>query len=267
MAPSEPSADAGATSLHLLEQAGDPLTAAALTERLGLWDRPAEPPARPRMLLNMVETADGRATLSGRSGPVSGAADRELFHALRAASDGVLVGGGTVRAERYGRMLRDESLRALRESRGMPPEPVACIVSGRLALGDDIPLLREPQARVVVLTASQASLPDIGAQIEYIRTPGPQLDLPAAIAELAERFALASVLCEGGPHLARELLAAGQLDEVFLTISPLLAGGEPSAGAALRILAGAELDPPVGLDLLGAMRAGSYLFLRYAVVR
>ncbi len=75
------------------------------------------------------------------------------------------------------------------------------------------------------------------------------------------------MLCEGGPHLARELLAAGLLDEIFLTVSPLLAGGEPSAGEALRILAGAELDPPVGLELLGAMRAASYLFLRYAVVR
>ncbi len=263
----EPGASSGTASLRMLEPAGEPLTAAALTERLGLWERPSEPPARPRLLLNMVETADGRATLSGRSGPVSGPADRELFHALRACSDGVLVGGGTVRAERYGRMLRDESLRALRERRGMPPQPLACIVSGRLALGEEIPLLRDPESHVVVLTTSEASLPEFGAQVEYLRTPGPQLDLPAAIAELAGRYSLASVLCEGGPHLARELLAAGLLDELFLTISPLLAGGEPSAGAALRILAGIELDPPAGLELLGAVQAGSYLLLRYAVVR
>jgi riboflavin biosynthesis pyrimidine reductase len=219
------------------------------------------------VLLNMVETADGRATLGGRSGAVSGAADRELFHALRASCDGVLVGAGTVRAERYGRMLRDESLRALRERHGMPPEPLACIVSGRLVLGDDIPLLRDPEARVVVLTASEASLPELGAQLDYVRTPGAQLDLAAAVTELATRFSLASVLCEGGPHLARELLAAGLLDEIFLTVSPLLAGGEPSSGEALRILAGAELDPPAQLELLDAMRSGSYLFMRYAVAR
>jgi riboflavin-specific deaminase-like protein len=238
-----------------------------VTERLGLWDRPSEPPPRPRVLLNMVATADGRATLAGRSGPISGEADRELFHALRAASDGILVGAGTVRTERYGRVLRDPGLRELRERRGLDPDPIACIVSGRLALGDDIPLLREPSARVAILTASAASLPELGAQVEYVRSAGGQLDLPAAIEELAARFAIASLLCEGGPHLARELLDAGLVDEIFLTISPLLAGGEPSGGEALRILAGAELDPPASLELLGAMRSGSYLFLRYAVLR
>jgi riboflavin biosynthesis pyrimidine reductase len=267
MASAEPPAPPDATSLRVLEPAGEPLAAATLTERLGLWERPSEPAPRPRMLLNMVETADGRATLGGRSGAVSGAADRELFHALRASCDGVLVGAGTVRTEGYGRLLRDESLRALRERHEMPPEPTACIVSGRLVLGDDIPLLRDPQARVIVLTASEASLPELGAQLDYVRTPGPQLDLAAAVAELASRFSLASVLCEGGPHLARELLAAGLLDEIFLTLSPLLAGGEPSSGEALRILAGAELDPPARLELLDAMRSGSYLFLRYAVAR
>ncbi len=265
--PADAAAGSGPSTLRVLEPEGESLTAAALTEQLGLWDRPSEPPARPRVLLNMVETADGRATLSGRSGPVSGAADRELFHALRASCDGVIVGAGTVRAERYGRMLRDASLRALRESRGMTPEPLACIVSGRLVLGDDIPLLREPESHVVVLTASEASLPELGAQLDYVRTPGPQLDLHAALAELGARFSLASLLCEGGPHLARELLAAELLDEIFLTISPLLAGGEPMAGQALRILAGAELDPPARLELLGTMRAGSYLFLRYGVAR
>src|SRR6185437_13807832 len=82
-------------ALRPLEPAEEALSAAELTERLGLWERPAEPPPRPRVMLNMVETADGRATLNGRSGPVSGAADRELFHALRASCDAVLIGAGT----------------------------------------------------------------------------------------------------------------------------------------------------------------------------
>src|SRR4051794_11654580 len=259
MAPAEPPTHSDGEppepALRALEPADELLSAAELTERLGLWERPSEPPPRPRVLLNMVETADGRATLGGRSGPVSGAADRELFHALRASCDAVLIGAGTVRAERYGRMLRDQSLRALRERHGLSPEPLACIVSGRLALGEDIPLLRNPEAHVIVLTASEASLPELGAQIDYVRTPAGQLDLPAAIGELATRFSLASVMCEGGPHLAHQLLAAGLLDELFLTISPLLAGGEPSGGEALRILAGGELESPTELELLGAMRS------------
>jgi riboflavin biosynthesis pyrimidine reductase len=266
--PSTPGAKgASEPLLRGLDPSAEPLPASELTERLGLWERPSEPPPRPRVLLNMIATADGRATLAGRSGPISGAADRELFHALRAAADGVLVGAGTVRTERYGRILRDDSLRELRERRGLAPEPIACIVSGRLALPEDIPILREPDSRVAILTASSASLPEPGAQIEYVRSAGGQLDLAAAIEELTPRFAIACLLCEGGPHLARELLARGLVDEMFLTISPVLAGGEPSAGEALRILAGAELEPPAPLELLGVMRSDSYLFLRYAVSR
>jgi riboflavin biosynthesis pyrimidine reductase len=213
----------------------------------------------------MVSTVDGRATLSGRSAPISGPADRALFRALRAAADGVLVGAGTVRTERYGRLLRDDSLRELRTRRGLPPEPLACIVSGRLALPEDIPLLRAPESRVVILTASSASLPELGAEIDYVRARGSQLDLPAALRELGDRFAVTSLLCEGGPHLARQLFAAEVIDEMFLTVSPLLAGGEPSSGEALRVLAGAELEPPAGLELLGVLRSDSCLFLRYAV--
>jgi len=269
MAPEEPLQQPGGEPaeprLQALEPAGDLLSAAELTEQLGLWERPSEPPARPRVLANMIATADGRATLGGRSGTLSGPADRALFHALRAPADGVLVGAGTVRMERYGRMLGDPELRALRERHGLDPEPLACIVSGRLALGEEIPLLRDPAARVVVLTASEASLPELGAQIDYVRTPGGHLDLPSALDELASRFSLTSLTCEGGPHLARQMLGAGLLDELFLTVSPMLAGGEPSGGEALRILAGIELDPPARLELIGVSRSASYLFLRYAV--
>jgi riboflavin biosynthesis pyrimidine reductase len=74
-----------------------------------------------------------------------------------------------------------------------------------------------------------------------------------------------SLLCEGGPHLALQLLAAGLLDELFLSLAPLLAGGQPGDRQALRILAGQELEPPVELELLGALSSGSHLFLRYGV--
>jgi riboflavin biosynthesis pyrimidine reductase len=107
---------------------------------------PEAPAERPRLLLNMVSTADGRATLKGRSGSISGAADRALFHGLQRAVDGVLVGAGTVRTERYGRIIPDAIRRALRLERGLTEEPLACIVSGRLALDGELPLLGEPEA-------------------------------------------------------------------------------------------------------------------------
>lgn len=265
--PQQPGGADSAQQLRLerLYPAGEPATAAGVVEQLGLWRRAATPPHRPKVLLNMVSTADGRATVGGRSGPLGGPADRELFHALRAAADGVLVGAGTVRTERYGRMIVEESQRQLRLQRGLQAEPLACIVSGRLALPEDVPLLNTDSAPVAVITASAASLPACAADVRYVRTPGGRLDLRAALAELAHGLSIHTLLCEGGPHLARKLLAEGLVDEIFLSLSPLLVGGEPAGGEALRILAGAELEPPVELELLSLLRSDSYLFLRYGV--
>ncbi|HYM54298.1 MAG TPA: dihydrofolate reductase family protein [Solirubrobacteraceae bacterium] len=250
--------------LRRLLPAGEPATVAEIVEGLGLWDRPtlpAERAGRPRVLLNMVSTADGRASLGGRSAPVSGRADRELFHGLRAPVDAVLVGAGTARVERYGRIVRDDSRRRLRRERGLAEEPLACIVSTSLALGADIPLLGDPSARIAILTSSAASLPASAARVDYVRARRDGLlDLPAALAELGERFSVRTLLCEGGPHLSCQLFAAGLVDELFLSVSPRLAGGE-----ALRILAGPDLEPPVELELLGALESDSHLFLRYGV--
>jgi riboflavin-specific deaminase-like protein len=247
---------------------GEQTTASEFVAQEGLWQRPAAAGARPRVLLNMVSSVDGRATLQGRSGPLSGPADRSLFHALRAAADGVLVGAGTVRAERYGRIIADPDVRRLRSERGLAEEPLACIVSGRLALDGDIPLLATPEARVAIVTASHATVPDAEAQIEYVRSErAGVLDLPMALLELRERFGVELLLCEGGPHLSANLFAAGLVDELFLTHAPRLVGGDAAAGEALRILTGPELDPPVELELLGLLRSGSELFLRYGAAR
>jgi riboflavin biosynthesis pyrimidine reductase len=244
----------------------EPATVAQIVEALGLWQRAPRPPARPHTMLNMIATADGRASLDGRSGPISDAADRALFHGLRSAVDAVLVGSGTMRTERYGRIVPDAARRAERARRGLREEPLACIVSSQLALEPDIPLLNEPDAHVVVLTPSNASLPAVAAQVDYVRIESDgMLDLPAALGELTQRFGVQTLLCEGGPHLARELLACGALDELFLSLAPLLAGGEHPGEAALRILAGGPLQPPVELELLSVEASGAYLFLRYGV--
>jgi riboflavin biosynthesis pyrimidine reductase len=217
----------------------------------------------------MVSTADGRATLQGRSGGLSSPADRALFHALRAPVDAVLVGAGTVRTERYGRMIPDPERRARRRSRGLSEEPLACIVSSRLMLDPAIPLLGDPESRVVVLTPAEGDLPaGVACHVEYVRsaTTDGMLDLHAALEELARRFDVRVLLCEGGPHLACELVAAGLLDELYLSVSPKLAGGEPAGMAGMRILAGAELEPPAELALAGVSRSESHLFLRYEVL-
>jgi riboflavin-specific deaminase-like protein len=246
--------------------AGDPATAEEIVEGFGLRELGARKARRPYVLLNMVSTVDGRASVGGRSGRLGNRADRELFHALRGAVDAVMAGAGTVRVERYGRIIPDETRRRRRRERGLGEEPLAVVVSGRLSLPADTPLLLDPAARVVIVTSSPASLPESGARIEYVRSERDgRLDLQAALAELRDRFAAQTLLCEGGPHLNSQLLAAGVVDELFLSLSPKLAGGAELTGEALRILAGVEFADLLELELLGALESESHLFLRYRV--
>src|ERR1700683_896098 len=265
----QPTAQASPALARLLPP-GPAADVEQIVEDLGLWRRDESHAQRPRVMLNMVTTVDGRASLHGRSAPLSSSADRALFHALRTPVDAVLVGAGRAGREREGRIGGDAPRRQARLARGLPAEPLACIVSGSLALGADIPLLADPDARVAIVTASNDSLPaGCRAQLEYVRTRRDDglLDLPAALAQLRERFDVRTLLCEGGPHLAGELFAAGLVDELFLSISPTLAGDPQGDAQALRILAGTQLRPPIDLKLLGALHSGSHLFLRYGVAR
>ncbi len=221
---------------------------------------------RPYVILNMASTLDGRASIDGRSGSIGNRADRELFHALRAGVDAVMAGAGTVRVERYGRIIAKQAVRQARLDRGLSAEPLACIVSGRLSLPLDTPLLGEPQARVVIVTSSAASLPDTAADVQYVRAVRDgELDLAAAMRELRARFGVRTLLCEGGPHLNAQLLLAGLVDELFLSLAPKLAGGEDATGEALRIIAGVSFAAPAELELLGVLENESHLFLRYGV--
>jgi riboflavin-specific deaminase-like protein len=251
--------------LRRLLPAGDRARAEEIVAGLGLEHAPSSNLRRPYVMLNMVSTADGRISVGGRSGPIGNRADRELFHGLRGSVDAVMVGAGTLRTEGYGRIVADEQRRRRRLERGLSEEPLACVVSGRLELASDIPLLAHEGAKVVIVTSSQASLPATAADVEYIRAErGGLLDLPSALAELHERFAVRTLLCEGGPHLNTELLAAGLVDELFLSLAPKLAGGA-QGDDALRILAGAELPVLVELELIGVLESDSLLFLRYRV--
>jgi riboflavin biosynthesis pyrimidine reductase len=254
-------------TLRRLLPSGDPATIQQFVDELQLVAAGEdETRQRPYLLLNMIATTDGRATLGGRSGPLGGRADKELLYGLRTAVDAVMAGAGTIRAERYGQLIRDDRGRQVRRDRGLAEEPLACIVSGRLALDSDIPLLSESGTRVAILTSSEAILPqDCRAEISYVRSARDgHLDLPGAMAELYERLGVRTLLCEGGPHLNAQLLANGLVDELFLTLSPKLAGGD-AVSETLRIVSGPEFDPPLELKLAGALEHDSYLFLRYRV--
>ena len=213
---------------------------------------------RPRVLVNMVATLDGRVTIGGRSGPIGGPGDHAIFHGLRTVVDAILVGSGTLRAERYGRMVRKPERRARRAELGLEEDPLALLIthSGRLAW--DAPLFAAPEQRLVVVTHPRAApVPDVDAQLERVDLPAPTP--AAALREVHRRHGIRSVLCEGGPTLNRGLLGDGVLDELFLTLGPLLGGGDD----VLRILAGEELPEPVRLRLANVLRHEDELYLRY----
>ena len=225
----------------------------------------AAPPAdRPYLALNMVATGDGRITIGGRSGPIGNQHDRALFHELRAQVDAVMVGAGTARNERYGRMIKDPGRRARREQAGLSPEPLAVIVSARCALEPDRPLLQDPDSRVVVVTSSDIVIPDVRAQVDYVRTPEGDagvVPVAPALAQLRQQ-GIETVLCEGGPVLNGTLLQEHLVDELFLAVASKL-----SAGAGPSVVSGPALGPPQPMQLVSVLEGGGDLFLRYRMTR
>ena len=139
--------------------------------------------------------------------------------------------------ERYGRAVRSEELTARRVEAGLDPNPPLVVVSGRLDLPPDLPLLQDPEARVIIATGAEHELEGVEAQVTYERTGD---DLPLLMARLREEHGIRSVLSEGGPTLNSFMLAAGLVDELFLSISPQLVGG----AHALTIVAGQGAAEP-----------------------
>jgi riboflavin-specific deaminase-like protein len=216
------------------------------------------PPGRPYLGLNMVSSLDGKATIDWRTKGLSSELDRRLFHNLRTQADAVMVGAGTIRQERYGRLTKSGELRAKRIQEGLAGDPLAVIVSARLDLAADLPILNEPEQRVVIATGSDATLPGLGAQVEYARVGD---DLPRLMAYLEEVHGVRTVLCEGGPTLNSYLFAAGLVDELFLTFNPKVVGG----AAALTIVAARELVEPAELELVSVAEGDGELFTRWRV--
>jgi riboflavin-specific deaminase-like protein len=218
-------------------------------------------PHRPYLIVNFVSSADGRAAFQGVSRQLSDPADREMFHGLRERVDAVLVGTGTLRAERYGRLVRDPERRHRRAGSGLSPEPLACIFSRGGDIPTDIPLFAEPAARVLVFTPAQPDTSEVAAQVEVVRLDPGELTLTTMMRRLRSDYDVRSVLCEGGPTLFGALLQEDLVDELFLSLAPKLTGG----GRAPGITSGQPLPELRRLSLVWAIESESSLYLRYAL--
>jgi riboflavin biosynthesis pyrimidine reductase len=218
-------------------------------------------PTGPWLRANMVSSADGAAHLDGKTRGLSSEADRHLFALLRTLADVILVGAATARVERYAPVRPHELWPDLRP--GRTPTPPIAVVSARLDLDPASKLIAAapPSARTIVITTAQAPADRRAAldgPAEVIVAGQESVDLKAAVDALAQR-GHRRMLAEGGPHLLAQIATAGLLDELCLTIGPLLAGP-----GATRILAGMLSEsPPLPLTLAHVLEDNGCLFCRY----
>jgi riboflavin-specific deaminase-like protein len=235
-----------------------PTTVTDQVQELDLISSP--PPDRPYVVTNFAVTVDGQATLHGRSGAIGSETDTEMLVCLRTRVDAVMIGAGTMRAERYGRPLSDPGKRGRRERRGLSQDPLLVIVSGRLDLPWDAPVFEDRGARVLIFTTSEADPPDTAAEVRVERHEG-AVDLGDALAFLRGERGVRALLCEGGPRLHAQLIDASLIDELFVTHAPKLAGGDgPTLAVGLP-----ELERP--LDVVWLLEQDGELFARYRVPR
>ncbi|WP_104199905.1 pyrimidine reductase family protein [Cryobacterium sp. Y29] len=214
----------------------------------------------PRVRVNFIASLDGAATHEGLSGGLNNADDKIVFDTLRLLTDVILVGAGTVRAEGYGGILLPEDDATWRVQAGLAAQPRVAIVSGRLDLDPGHPVFTDAATRPIVLTHAAAPTDRraaLASRADVVDCGEDRVDPRRMVAELAER-GLPQILCEGGPHLFGDLVAADRVDELCLSLAPALEGG--SAG---RIAVGTSAATRA-MELLHVLRAGDMLFLRYA---
>lgn len=230
-----------------------------LIDELDLGER--IPVHRPYTVVNFVASADGHAAFRGRSRWLSDDADRELFHGLREHVDAVMAGTGTLRSERYGRMVRDPDRRQRRAASGRNPEPLAVVFTRSGDVPTGIPLFSDPGSRVVVFTPATLETSGLAAEVDVVRLDPGELTLTTMMRRLRSGYDVRTLLCEGGPTLFGALLQENLVDELFLSLSPKLTGG----GTAPAITAGPELAEMRTMSLEGALELDSTLYLRYAL--
>jgi 5-amino-6-(5-phosphoribosylamino)uracil reductase len=211
---------------------------------------------------NMVATLDGAAQHDGRSHPISSATDMRIFGTLRALADAVVVGAETVRAEGYRPARAREALADQRRAAGQGPVPAIAVISAGLELDFSLPLFTAPLVPTLILTGAAAPQDRIaaaekaGARV-LIAGDGTGVDPARAVRALAG-LGHTRLLTEGGPRLLGQFVAAGVLDELCLTVSPML-----TAGDAQRIAGGPPMAVPRRFVLESLLEEEGFLFSRY----
>ncbi|MEU8792286.1 pyrimidine reductase family protein [Streptomyces sp. NPDC048643] len=216
----------------------------------------------PWLRANMVSTLDGAAQHDGRSQPISSPTDMRVFGVLRGLADVVLAGAETVRQEGYRPARAREAFAALREAAGQTPAPAVAVVTAGLDLDFSLPLFTSPLVPTLILTGAAAPSDRIaaaekaGARV-VIAGDGAGVDPARAVRALGD-LGHTRLLTEGGPRLLGQLIAADVLDEMCLTLSPMLAAGDSQ-----RIAGGPPVPLPRRFELVSLLEEAGFLYSRY----
>lgn len=206
----------------------------------------------------MLTTLNGAiAGPDGRSGSISSDTDRLIFGEVRRLADAILVGAGTIRAERYNPMRARPDYQEARAAAGLRTAPVVVIVSRSLDLPWEEPLFRESAQQPIVLTgvhdptSAALRIAQTHADVEQIEG----LEAGSMIGALHAR-GLSRIVCEGGAQLLTDIAAADLIDEYDITIAPILTG----VGHGI-------VDGPLGdikrLQLAHAIADDGFIFAKY----
>ena len=210
---------------------------------------------------HMVAGLDGTAAIHGRVGALSTEPDQDLFRRMRQIADVVMVGAQTVRSEGYAPMRLSEPARAQRRTRGQSEMPPVAVVSRSLDLDWSSQVFAEApeHARTIVITCAKADPERLAAaeQAATVIIAGEERVEPAAALQALAGLGYRVVLCEGGPRWLGELVAADRLDELCLSISPMMGGDALPVSVAPP---GADIAQ---FSLKSTMVADDTLFLRY----
>ncbi len=213
----------------------------------------------PHLRVNFVASLDGAATKDGVSGGLNNEADHQVFHTLRMLCDVLLVAAGTVRAEGYEDLRVTDDQSAWRTANGLPAHPVMAVVSASLDLDPQAPLFTKAPVRPLVFTTDTADVERraLLQPVADVVSAGEREVDPAAVISHLRDLGLPQILCEGGPRWFGTLIAAGLVDEMCLTLSPTLEGGNAS-----RIAHGGPA-PGTDMELASVLRHRDTLLLRY----
>lgn len=219
------------------------------------------PDGRPYVVVNMVTSLDGATAVDGVTAALGSPTDRAIFLCLRDLADAILVGAATVRVERYGPARTSPRAQADRMARGQTPKPPIVVVSRSVNFDWDAPFFVDADPRPILLLPADTDprqLRRARKSAEVITGGTGTVDLAGALGQLRD-LGVRVLLCEGGPTLNTEMLRAQLVDELCLTIAPVLApGGHPRG-----IFAPSAHDSSPSLSLAHVLEEESFLYLRY----